>query len=125
MGGNYEKSIYNQLMEVIARLDVMENSLHNEKREHKKDVDQLNKKTDSLTQENRTLKEDNACLRSITNNDSSNTSLLPSTDQKCNVHIIRYLHKNTGETGNPWTGEMASLLCGMNKHRKDKGYSLL
>lgn len=24
MGGNYEKSVYNQLMDVMARLDVME-----------------------------------------------------------------------------------------------------
>lgn len=44
MGGNYEKNMYNQFMEVMARLDVMEDSLRNEKREHKEDVDQLNKK---------------------------------------------------------------------------------
>lgn len=35
MGGNYEKGIYNQLMDVMARLDAMENELHTEKREHK------------------------------------------------------------------------------------------
>ena len=82
MGGNYEKSMYNQLMDVMARIDVMENSLRNEKREHKEDVDRLNEKIDRLTQENRLLKDDNARLRSIINNDSSNTSLPPSTDQK-------------------------------------------
>lgn len=82
MGGNYEKNMYNQLMEVMARLDSMEDSLRNEKREHKEDVERLNKKIDSLTQENQVLKEDNARLRSIINNDSSNTSLPPSTDQK-------------------------------------------
>lgn len=82
MGGNYEKNMYNQLMDVMARLDVMENSLRNEKREHKEDVDRLNEKIDRLTQENRLLKDDNARLRSIINNDSSNTSLPPSTDQK-------------------------------------------
>lgn len=37
---------------------------------------------------------------------------------ECNVHIIRYLHKNTEETGNTWSGEMISLLCDMNKMRK-------
>lgn len=37
---------------------------------------------------------------------------------ECNVHIIRYLRKNTEETGNKWSGEMASLLCGMNNTRK-------
>lgn len=35
MGGNYEKGMYNQLMEVMACLDVMEDSLCKEKREHK------------------------------------------------------------------------------------------
>jgi len=32
MGGNYEKGIYNQLMEVMARLDAMENSFRTEKK---------------------------------------------------------------------------------------------
>ena len=82
MGGHYEKGMYDQLMEVMARLDAMEDSLHNEKREHKEDVDRLNKKIDSLTEENQLLKDDNARLRSIINNDSSNTSRPPSTDQK-------------------------------------------
>lgn len=31
----------------------------------------------------------------------------------CNVHIICYLRKNTEETGNAWSREMLSLLCGM------------
>ncbi len=37
---------------------------------------------------------------------------------ECNVHIIRHLRKNTEETGNEWSDEMISLLCGMNKTRK-------
>ena len=82
MGGNYEKGLYNQLMEVMARLDAVEEDLHIEKIEHKNDVDRLNAKIDCLTEENRLLKDDNAHLKSIINNDSSNTSLPPSTDQK-------------------------------------------
>lgn len=82
MGGNYEKGIYNQLMDVMARLDAMENELHTEKREHKEDVDRLNAKIEGLTQENQLLRDDNARLKSIINNDSSNTSLPPSTGQK-------------------------------------------
>ena len=82
MGGNYEKGLYNQLMEVMARLDAVEGDLHTEKIEHKNDVDRLNAKIDCLTEENRLLKDDNARLKSIINNDSSNTSLPPSTDQK-------------------------------------------
>lgn len=35
MGSNYEKSMYNQLMEVMARLDAVEQDLHTEKTDHK------------------------------------------------------------------------------------------
>ena len=37
---------------------------------------------------------------------------------ECNVHIIRYLRKNTEETGNIWSDEMISHLCEMNGKRK-------
>lgn len=37
---------------------------------------------------------------------------------ECNVHIIRYLRKNTEETGNKWSSEMSALLCEMNQARK-------
>lgn len=75
---NYEKGMYNQLIEVMARLDAVENDLHAEKTEHKDDFDRLNAKIDDLTQENQLLRDDNARLKSILNNDSSNTSLPPS-----------------------------------------------
>lgn len=81
MGGNYEKSIYNQLMDVMARLDSVEKELHTEKIEHKEDIARLNKKIDHLTHENHILKEENARLKSILNHDSSNTSLPPSSDK--------------------------------------------
>ena len=38
---------------------------------------------------------------------------------ECNVHILRYLRKNTEETGNSWSEEMITLLCEMNKKRKE------
>ena len=57
--------------------------------DYKKDVNSLNIKIDDLTKENQELRkenhlllDDNARLKSIINNDSSNTSLPPSTDQK-------------------------------------------
>lgn len=37
---------------------------------------------------------------------------------ECNVHIIRYLKKNSEDSGNEWSGEMISLLCEMNRVRK-------
>jgi|GEM_PF-2158259 len=82
MAGNYQKGMYNQLMEVMERLDTIERDLHTEKREHKEDVKCLSARIDELTQENQLLRDDNARLKSIINNDSSNTSLPPSTDQK-------------------------------------------
>lgn len=82
MGGNYEKSMYNQLMDVMARLDTVE-------RESKKEISHLNDELSNLKKENRhlreenqLLKDDNARLKSILNHDSSNTSQPPSTDQK-------------------------------------------
>lgn len=111
MGGNYEKSIYDQLMDVMARLDHVEKDLKTEKQEHKEDVDRLTKKIDSLTHENQILKEDNARLRSILNNDSSNTSLPPSTDQKAgkpaNVYNGR---KKTGRSSGGQKGHKGTTL---------------
>lgn len=37
---------------------------------------------------------------------------------ECNVHLLRYLRKNTEETGNRWSIEMAELLGEMNRERK-------
>ena len=81
MASNYERGMYQQLMEVMARLDAVENELKNEKIEHKEDVRRLNLRIHSLETENQKLKDENARLKSIINNDSSNTSLPPSTDQ--------------------------------------------
>ena len=56
MGGNYEKSIYNQLMEVMGRLDAVEKDLCHEKAEHKSDVERLNARISDLTAENQLLR---------------------------------------------------------------------
>ncbi len=39
---------------------------------------------------------------------------------ECNVHLIRYLRKNTEETGHNWSSKMISLLCEMNRARKKR-----
>jgi len=105
VGGNYSKSVYNQLMEVMGRLDSME-------AEHKKDrkeitaltaevkslrkentclrekVSGLQEKTAALEEENHRLEKENLLLRDdnermkrTLGNDSSNSSLPPSKDQ--------------------------------------------
>lgn len=39
---------------------------------------------------------------------------------ECNVHIIRYLRKNSEETRNKWSEELIALLNEMNRARKDR-----
>lgn len=38
---------------------------------------------------------------------------------ECNVHILRYLRKNTEETGHEWSGKMKGFFCEMNRERKE------
>lgn len=84
-------------MEVMARLDTIEGDLRTEKMEHKDDVQRLTNKINNLTQENQLLREDNSRLKSIINNDSSNTSLPPSTDQKGGKPVNTYhVREKTG-----------------------------
>lgn len=65
----------------------MEKELRVEKAEHKEDVDRLNAWISELTCENQLLRDNNERLKSIINNG------------ECNVHIIRYLKKNSEESG--------------------------
>ena len=86
---DYSRDIFRQLNELMERCDKFDSEMKDIKKSHKKEVKILNKKIDTLTKENTKLKEenknlraDNARMKSILNNNSSNTSLPPSTDQK-------------------------------------------
>lgn len=105
MGGNYEKSTYNQLMEVMAKLDAMDAEHKKDRREIKSltaEVTSLRKENarlreevsglkqqntilaeqcDKLEKENRILRDDNERMKRILNNDSSNSSIPPSREQ--------------------------------------------
>ena len=88
MGGNYERGIYNHLMDVMSCLEQVEAELQQERREHKEDVLCLRTKiakweeaNQKLRAENELLRNEIARLKSIINNDSTNTSLPPSSDQ--------------------------------------------
>ena len=72
---NYGKGLYDQLTEVMARLDAMEKT-------HQEETSQMKEEISTLQKENGHLREDNARMKSILNNDSSNISLPPSSDQK-------------------------------------------
>ena len=79
---NYGKGLYDQLAEVMARLDTVEKTHQEETFQMKEEISALRRENRELKEENRLLKEDNARMKSILNNDSSNTSLPPSSDQK-------------------------------------------
>lgn len=79
---NYENGMFKQLQEIMGRLDSVEKE-HKQEIQHLNDeISDLKKENKLLYTENQLLREDNARLRSIINNDSSNSSLPPSTDQK-------------------------------------------
>lgn len=105
MGGNYAKSVYNQLAEVMEKLDFMEaehkkdrreiadltsevKSLRKENASLREEVSGLRQKTAVLEAENSRLEKENSLLRNdnermkrTLSNDSSNSSLPPSTDE--------------------------------------------
>lgn len=104
MGGNYQKDLYKQLMEVMAKVDTLEsvhkqdcreikrltnevNSLRKENAALREEVSSLKQKNavlteqcEKLTHENMLLRDDNERMKRILNNDSSNSSVPPSKD---------------------------------------------
>lgn len=107
MGGHYEKDIMKQLQDVMLRLDKTEQEVKDTKKSWKKEVKEVKEKfaverkklkseIKELKTELKTVKTENAelktkikvlenensKLRSQQNNDSTNSSLPPSTDQK-------------------------------------------
>lgn len=105
MGGNYTKGLYNQLMAVMEKLDSMEAEQKKDRKEItalttevkylrkenaslKEEVSVVRKKAEALEEENNMLKKENRLLRDdnermkrILDNNSTNSSLPPSTDQ--------------------------------------------
>lgn len=79
---NYEKGMFDQLQEIMGRLESVEREHKLEIRHLNDEISGLKKENELLHTENQLLREDNARLKSIINNDSSNSSLPPSSDQK-------------------------------------------
>lgn len=136
MGGNYEKNIYKQLMEIMERCDSLESDLKSVKTSSKSQINSLNKdvkqlsskcntleeentallqKVDVLTNENASIRKENELLKaenfhlkSIINNNSDNSSLPPSSDQKPSKKKINEYNarqstgrKSGGQKGHP------------------------
>ena len=105
MGGNYQKDLYKQLMEVMAKVDSLESGQKRDKKEIKaltSEVTSLRKENAALREEISSLKQENAALtekcrklesenmllrndnermKRTLNNDSSNSSTPPSKDE--------------------------------------------
>lgn len=120
MTSNYEKSMYQQLHEVMKRLDSIETDLKVEKKEHKEDVDLLNKRIGTLENENHILKTDNERLKRIINNDSSNSSLPPSTDQQGKPANTYNGREKTGKSAGAQKGHKGTTLTKENVEEKIK-----
>lgn len=133
MGGNYEKDIYKQLMQIMERCDSLENNLRSVKSSSNSKISSLNsdvkrltskcneleeqntdlqKKVNSLEKENLSLKEENLRLKSIMNNNSDNTSLPPSSDQKPSKKKVNEYNgrQNTGRKSGGQKGHTGTTL---------------
>lgn len=132
MGGHYEKDIFRQLQEVLERCDKLEHKVEKTKVEeraktstqintlkveHRAEVkglseriESLEKENSGLKKENQLLKDDNERMKHILNNDSSNTSLPPSTDQKGKSANTYNSRKKTGKKCGGQKGHKGSTL---------------
>ena len=142
MGGNYEKGVYNQLMEVMEKLNAMESEHSRDRKEvreltsevtglrkenaHLKDeVSDLKQKTTFLAKENahlktenRLLQDDNERMKRSMDNDSSNSSTPPSKDQPGNAPNTFNGRKPTKKKPGAQQGHKGSGLSKMEVERK-------
>ena len=107
MGGYYDKSLYNELMEVMARLNSVEKETKQEIFGLKNEISDLKKENRKLREENGKLKEENVRLKNILNHDSTDTSKPPSSDQKTGKPVNTYNNrekkrKKVGRTEGPY-----------------------
>lgn len=106
MGAVYDRHIFKQLEDVLRKYDNLSQEIKGIKREHKKEINNLNKKIDSLEkeneelkQENKILKEDNDRMKSILNKDSTNSSIPPSKDEKPKKKKVNLREKTNNKSG--------------------------
>ena len=96
MKRDYNRDIYKHLEEVLNRVDKLESTIKDDKVEIRRlndKIDYLEKENTQLKKENTRLKNDNERLRRIINNDSTNSSLPPSTDKKPTKAANEYNHR--------------------------------
>lgn len=136
MGGNYQKDLYKQLMEVMAKVDTLEAgqrqnrkeiksltgeaiSLRRENATLREEVSSLKKENAALTEkcgklekENTLLRNDNERMKRILNNDSSNSSTPPSKDEGTKPAYTYNGRKTTSKKPGAQKGHKG---CGLSK----------
>lgn len=143
MGGHYDKDIMKQLQEVMLRLDKTEQEVKDTRKSWKKEVKEIKAgfaverkklkteikdlKTELTTvkAENKelkkkvnTLENENSKLRSQQNNDSSNSSLPPSTDQKCKKANTYNSREKSGKSRGGQEGHKGTTMSADSIRRK-------
>ena len=117
MTSNYDRHIFKQLEEVLKKCDNLSQEIRDIKKEHKKEIfelevkhakeiNELNKKIENLEVENEKLKEknkilknDNDRMKAILNKDSTNSSIPPSKDEKPKKKKVNLREKTNKKTG--------------------------
>jgi transposase len=81
-GRHYEKGLFQQLQETLARLEEVEKQRKLETAQLRQMIEVQTKQMVQMGKEIQLFREENDRLRSILNNNSGNSSQPPSTDQK-------------------------------------------
>ncbi len=90
LGSNYEKNLFKQLQETMAKVEKLSSEIVMLKSSHAQEIDTLKKEIKILKEENICLKEENQKLKDILNKNSNNSSKPPSTDGfKKEIHNSR------------------------------------
>ena len=134
MGGHYERGLFAQLMEVQQRLEAMETEHRKDRREIKTLREEVGRvrgeneklreelgrvkeenvllrtENEALRKENRLLREDNERMKRILSNNSSNSSMPPSSDTQTKPPNMYNSRKKTGKSAGGQKGHKGSHL---------------
>ena len=110
-GGNYERGIYNQLMEVMERLGKVEREAA---ATHQKDQEEIRELKDTVARQEKKIEqltEELERLQSKDDTDSHNSSKPPSSDQKPSKSANEYNgRKKTGKNSGGQKGHLGRTL---------------